>query len=266
MSNTFDNYFRSGKVGTRMTDRLEQELIAVGLSDKEAKVYLAALSLGEATAQQIAAKATVSRPTTYVIIESLAKQGLISSFDKGKKRYFAAARPEKLHERVAGFRRELEARESRIAAVVKSLESVVGGRKDSFVRVSEGERAEADVASLCRGRGEVLLIASDAETALRIAGTPVAGRSVRVLHTAPSGRERNKYAKNDGIEFRRVGAKAFPIAGTVVVRGGRIAFIAEAEARAGAAPSGLASAIIDDNSLSITLSTLFLCLWEQAAD
>lgn len=240
-----------------MTNRLEQELIAVGLSDKEAKVYLAALGLGEATAQQIAAKATVSRPTTYVIIEALAKQGLISSFDKGKKRYFAAARPEKLHERVAGFRRELEAREARIAAVVKNLESVVGGRKDSFVRVSEGERAEVEVGELCRGRGEVLMIAPDQESALRIVGASVSGRTVRVLHTVPSGRERNKYAKNDGIEFRRVGSKAFPIAGTVVVHGERIALIAG---------DGSAAAIIDDNSLSITLSTLFLCLWEQAAD
>lgn len=79
-----------------MRDRLEKMLVTLGLSDKEAKVYLASAMLGSATAQEIAAKATVNRPTTYVMIESLIGRGIMSSHTRGKKRYFTAADADKL--------------------------------------------------------------------------------------------------------------------------------------------------------------------------
>ena len=68
----------------------------LGLSEKEAKVYLASLELGAETVQNIARKAQVNRATTYVILESLAKKGLATTFDKGKKTFFTAESPEQL--------------------------------------------------------------------------------------------------------------------------------------------------------------------------
>ena len=55
----------------------------IGLSENEAKVYLATLELGSSTAQQIAQKAELKRPTTYVQLETLMKRGLVTSFEKG---------------------------------------------------------------------------------------------------------------------------------------------------------------------------------------
>lgn len=75
-----------------MIDQLQQ----LGLSEKEAKVYLASLELGSSAVQEIARKAGVNRPTTYVQIESLMKRGLMSSVTRGKKRYFGAESPEQL--------------------------------------------------------------------------------------------------------------------------------------------------------------------------
>ena len=75
---------------------IDKDLQAVGLQEKEAKVYLAALELGKGTAQQIAIKAELKRPTTYVIMEELMRQGLVSSFYEGKKQYFVAENPERL--------------------------------------------------------------------------------------------------------------------------------------------------------------------------
>ena len=43
---------------------LDKELQKIGLSEKEAKVYLAALELGQASVQNIARKAEVNRATT----------------------------------------------------------------------------------------------------------------------------------------------------------------------------------------------------------
>jgi len=72
------------------------ELKNLGLSEKEAKVYLAALELGSSTVQKIGRKAGVNRATTYVMIESLIKRGLVSSFEQGKKRFFVATHPSQL--------------------------------------------------------------------------------------------------------------------------------------------------------------------------
>lgn len=72
------------------------QLIRLGLTEKEAKVYLAALELGSQTAQEIAKKAGVNRATTYVILQALMKKGLVSMFSAGKKTSFAAEAPEHL--------------------------------------------------------------------------------------------------------------------------------------------------------------------------
>lgn len=59
-----------------------EELKKIGLSENESKVFLSTLELGSSTAQQIAQKAGLKRPTTYVQLESLMKKGLITSFEK----------------------------------------------------------------------------------------------------------------------------------------------------------------------------------------
>lgn len=68
-------------------------LIKLGLSEKEAKVYLAALELAQDSAQNIAKKAGVNRPTTYVILEKLMKLGLANTLEENKKTLFVAESP-----------------------------------------------------------------------------------------------------------------------------------------------------------------------------
>lgn len=82
------------------------KLQTLGLAEKEAKVYLSSLELGQATVQTIASKAGVNRATTYVIIESLTAKGLVASFEQGKKRYFATTHPSQLLRLI--HQRELE--------------------------------------------------------------------------------------------------------------------------------------------------------------
>jgi len=61
---------------------LNKELEKIGLSKKEAKVYLACLELSEATIGQISKKSGVKRTTVYDIVESLKEKSLISSSTK----------------------------------------------------------------------------------------------------------------------------------------------------------------------------------------
>lgn len=72
----------------------EKELQNLGLSEKEAKVYITSLELGPDTVQNIAKESGINRATTYVQIATLKEKGLISEFEKGKKTYFTAESPE----------------------------------------------------------------------------------------------------------------------------------------------------------------------------
>src|SRR3990172_67098 len=65
-----------------------KQLQEMGLSEKEARVYLALLELGQAGVPEISKKSGVNRTTTYVILESLAKEGLVSQIEKEKEKEF----------------------------------------------------------------------------------------------------------------------------------------------------------------------------------
>ena len=85
----------------RITE-LAEKLEHFGLREKEAKVYLASLFLGPSSVQKIAQEAGINRATTYVVLDSLAENGLISQSHEGKKTVFVAEEPqaiEKLLER-----------------------------------------------------------------------------------------------------------------------------------------------------------------------
>lgn len=75
---------------------LERQLERLGFSEGEARVYLAALELGETSVARIAQKAGVERTTTYLFLEALKKRGLISLSKQGKKTVYAAESPKKL--------------------------------------------------------------------------------------------------------------------------------------------------------------------------
>ncbi|MBM5789594.1 TrmB family transcriptional regulator, partial [Candidatus Parcubacteria bacterium] len=89
-------------------DELMNELRHLGLSDKEAAVYLASLELGPAAVQDISHKSKINRATTYVMIESLAARGLLSTFVRGKKRFYAPESPERLLSILRVQQQELE--------------------------------------------------------------------------------------------------------------------------------------------------------------
>lgn len=105
-----------------------EELKKIGLSDNEAKVYLALLELGSATVQQIAQKAEVNRPTTYVQLESLMKDGLVTFFEKSPnnkkykpKTYFRAEDPEYLQKLIGREKNQINERERELTSVLPEL-------------------------------------------------------------------------------------------------------------------------------------------------
>jgi sugar-specific transcriptional regulator TrmB len=75
---------------------LEENLKLIGLEEKEASIYLAALELGQTNIQNLTRKSGIKRSTVYEIIKKLEKKELISESLKGKRKIYIAAAPEKL--------------------------------------------------------------------------------------------------------------------------------------------------------------------------
>lgn len=97
-----------------------KDLEQFGLSEKKAKVYLASLEMGPATAAQIAQKAKINRATTYVEIESLMKIGMMSTFEQNKTTLFSAESP-------ASLKRLVAQKEEQLKAQLSSLDKLLPG-------------------------------------------------------------------------------------------------------------------------------------------
>ncbi len=105
-----------------------------GLAEKEAKVYLACLELGNPLASEISIKSNVPRTLVYDLLERLIELGLISYSIKDNKKYFSAANPKELV-------RILKEKEKIILDIVPSLENLqkIKGRKRPKVEIYEGK-------------------------------------------------------------------------------------------------------------------------------
>ena len=78
------------------THMILEKLKKMGFSEKEATVYTHLIRLGSQPVSVIAERAEINRTTTYDIIESLTKKGLISSIKKDGITYFKALDPKEL--------------------------------------------------------------------------------------------------------------------------------------------------------------------------
>lgn len=111
----------------------------LGLSEKEAKVYLATLELAKDTAQNIARKANVNRPTAYFVLEKLMDLGLVSTLEEGKKTLFVAEDPKELKNVLAREKQDLEQREKELSETMNQFTALYNAKQDKpRVRYFEG--------------------------------------------------------------------------------------------------------------------------------
>lgn len=93
------------------------QLIKLGFSEGEAKIYTATLELGETSVAQISKKAKIERTTAYGFIESLKKRGYLTVSKDGKKTVYSANNPKRL-------KGELEEKSRLVEAVLPELLSI----------------------------------------------------------------------------------------------------------------------------------------------
>ena len=118
---------------------LEKLLEKIGLSEKEAKVYLATLELGQDSVQNIAKKAGVNRPTAYFIMERLMELGLASTLEHGKKTLFVAENPKELENLIDRERAEMDSRKTELKESMNQLLAIYNAKEGKpTVRYFEG--------------------------------------------------------------------------------------------------------------------------------
>lgn len=251
---------------------LEQSLQSAGLSEKEAKVYLAALELGSAGAVQIARKSGINRATTYLIAENLMLRGLMSSVEHEGHTLFASEPPSQLLARVERESQTLEERKLSLSAALPELEALVkaGGTPRPSVRYYEGlQGLEAMREILYKNRRHEILNAANMNITHEILPREnldahrnrlklydVRGR---MLYTCSEELDKELFSASPSGGLwvrRRLPPDRFPFHGEVVIFGDYVAFISYA--------GRISGALIEHAHFALSMKTIFEMAWKEA--
>jgi HTH-type transcriptional regulator, sugar sensing transcriptional regulator len=140
-----------------------RDLEGLGLSDRGAKIYLALLEIGQATALEISEKIKVPKSTVHDTLKYLSGMGLATHYSRKNRIIFTPGNPDVLAERIE----KTEKTFNRILPELKLL--YVGDRKRPRVRFYETkEGIEAAITEMVAETKEILFIShlSSANTAL----------------------------------------------------------------------------------------------------
>ena len=89
----------------------------LGFDEKETRVYLALLKIGETTATKIARETRIERTLVYYIIEKLSNRGFVSFKIKNNVKYYTASSPDRILE-------ELKEKEKSFQKILPFLEEL----------------------------------------------------------------------------------------------------------------------------------------------
>ena len=115
-------------------------LTELGLTPTETRVYLSSLKLGPTSVQEIAKQAKLSRTATYDVIAALQERSLMSTFERGKKKFFSAEDPERAVSYFKGRVHDLEERIETFMRSLSEMKMMAGGERPT-VRFFEGQEA-----------------------------------------------------------------------------------------------------------------------------
>lgn len=111
-----------------------------GLSDKEARVYLAILELGSGSVSEIAFRAKINRTTAYDILEALISYGLVSYLGEEKRKHYVAESPEMLATYLTNKSRDLKDKSEKVKELMPELKSIFNlSPQKPKVKYYEGE-------------------------------------------------------------------------------------------------------------------------------
>ncbi len=247
--------------------RMLTELKQIGLSDKEAKVYFAALELGSGTIQQIAQRAGINRITGHVIVENFLKRGLMSFVEKNNRRFFSVSSPDILLRSLRRELSEIENREETLLDILPKLNSFFesNGSKPK-VRFYEGFeglkvvredllRSQAKVARGFVSLDDLFKMFPEHEseyTTRRVKR----GIKSKVLYTTKFGQRADANDESKLREARFLPQEKFPLASEITIYGDKVAIIPLL-----GKPVGV---VIENEAIASTMKAIFELAWQGA--
>lgn len=109
---------------------LEQQLVDLGLTRGEARVFLSLLKLGSSKVGAIVKDSQVSYSKVYDVLERLASKGLVSHATVGNIRRFNAVEPYRLHDYLQKREDALKMQKAAAAGLVSELAKVASRNRD----------------------------------------------------------------------------------------------------------------------------------------
>jgi len=241
---------------------LINNLQKIGLSDKESRVYLATLELGQATIANIAQKSGIKRVTAYPVLQSLIEKGLCSHYTKDKKVFFIAESPETVLSVLRIKKDEIEEQEGMIKNIMPQLKAIYNRQENKptvrFFEGIEGLRAMIVEQQKADDKEQLLLVPADdldqvfekEERKMAYDVRVAQGKKVKMLYTRNQG---PMIARNPGDEYVMVSSKDFPVSCDLAIFGNKI--------RIATLKGKLSGVIIDDENIAKTLKSLFKLAW-----
>jgi sugar-specific transcriptional regulator TrmB len=127
--------------GNDLMDNHEKSLVASGLSQHEARIYISLLEIGPATVSELSQHSGVNRSTVYVVLKSLENRLLAKVGDDRKIRMFMAASPDVL---IATAQRVADEQQKIISQLEEAMPALKAVYKDIIskpnVRIYEGKK------------------------------------------------------------------------------------------------------------------------------
>jgi len=112
-----------------MANNETYELQKIGLTEGEAKVYLALSELGSSTVGPIVKESKVAYSNVYDILNRLIDKGIVSFIIKNKTKHFQAAPPANLLEYLENKEKEISEQKISLKKALPNLEELQKGKK-----------------------------------------------------------------------------------------------------------------------------------------
>lgn len=116
------------------------ELLKIGLTEGEAKVYLALSELGSSTVGPIVKKSKVAYSNIYDILNRLIDKGIVSFIVKNKTKHFQAAPPTNLLKYLENKEKEISKQKTELRKVLSKLEKLQQGKEGQEAEIFLGTR------------------------------------------------------------------------------------------------------------------------------
>ncbi len=117
------------------------DLISIGLTSGEARVFLSLLKLGSAKVGQIVKDSHVSYSKVYDVLDRLSAKGLVSHIILGNVRYYNAVEPYRLEEYIKSKEQEVRKQLERANKVIPELAKIANrNRQNDMAEIFIGDK------------------------------------------------------------------------------------------------------------------------------